>query len=108
MFAILLIISTLFADSSKTEVGLMGHYGQSTYAIEGDRAGGFSVQAASVHDIDSVSRVFGVASYSWQQSHGNHFVENADYDLLHTEKGFELKIRDVLSESEGQDGEGLR
>lgn len=33
---------------------------------------------------------------------------NADYDLLHTEKGFELKIRDVLSESEGQDGEGLR
>lgn len=83
MFAILLIISTLFADSSKTEVGLMGHYGQSTYAIEGDRAGGFSVQAASVHDIDSVSRVFGVASYSWQQSHGNRFVENADYDLLY-------------------------
>lgn len=82
LLSILLLVTNLVTDAPATEVGVSGHYGQSTYAIEGDRAGGFSVQAQSVHDIDSVHRVFGEASYSWNQSHGNRFVENADYDML--------------------------
>lgn len=82
LLSILLLVTNLVTDTSSTQVGVSGHYGQSTYAIEGDRAGGFSVQAQSVHDIDSVHRVFGEASYSWNQSHGNRFVENADYDML--------------------------
>lgn len=81
--ALLLIVTNLLTDPSATEVALTGHYGESTYAIEGDRLGGFSVEARSVHDIDSVHRVFGEASYSWNQSHGNRFVENADYQLLY-------------------------
>ena len=69
-------------DTSSTEAFVTGHYGASTYALEGNSEGGFSVQAQSIHDIDSVHRVFGEASYSWNQSHGNRFVENADYELL--------------------------
>lgn len=83
MFLELFLISTmLVTDSTSTEVSVSGNYGQSTHAIEGDWHGGFSVQAASVYDIDSVHRVFGEASYSWNQSHGNRYVENADYELL--------------------------
>lgn len=82
LLSILLLVTNLVTDTSSTQVGVSGHYGQSTYAIEGDRAGGFSVEAQSVHDIDSVHRVFGEASYSWNQSHGNRFVENADYEML--------------------------
>ena len=82
LLALLLIITTLVTDTTSTEVFVSGQYGQSTHAISGDRQGGFSVQAQSVHDIDSVHRVFGEASYSWNQSHGNRFVENADYELL--------------------------
>lgn len=82
ILSILLIITTLVTDTTSTEVFVSGQYGQSTHALLGDRQGGFSVQAQSVHDIDSVHRVFGEASYSWNQSHGNRFVENADYKLL--------------------------
>ena len=79
---LLLIVTTLVTDTTATEVFVSGTYGQSTHAIEGDRNGGFSVQAVSVHDIDSVHRVFGEASYHWNKSHGNRFVENADYEIL--------------------------
>lgn len=41
------------------------------------------MQAGSVYDIDPVNRVFGEASYSWNQSQGNQWVENADYQLLY-------------------------
>ena len=82
LLSLLLIVTTLVTDTSSTQVAVSGQYGQSTYALSGDRNGGFSVQAQSVHDIDSVHRVFGEASYSWNQSHGNRFVENADYEWL--------------------------
>ena len=82
LLSILLIVTALVTDTTSTEVLVSGKYGASTYAIEGDWHGGFSVEAKSVHDIDSVHRVFGEASYSWNQSHGNRFVENADYELL--------------------------
>lgn len=82
LLSILLLVTNLVTDPASSEVFVSGSYGESTYAIEGDRAGGFSVQAQSVFDIDSVHRVFGEASYSWNQSHGNRFVENADYELL--------------------------
>ena len=82
LLTLLLIVTTLVTDTTSTEVFVSGTYGQSTHAIEGDRNGGFSVQAKSVHDIDSVHRVFGEASYLWNKSHGNRFVENADYQQL--------------------------
>lgn len=82
LLSVLLIVTTLVTDAPSTEVYLSGHYGESTYAIEGNQNAGFSVQAQSVYDIDSISRVFGEASYSWNQSRGNRFVENADYELL--------------------------
>ena len=82
LLSILLLVTTLVTDTTSTQVYLSGDYGQSTHAIEGDRAGGFGVHAQSVYDIDSVHRVFGEASYRWHQSHGNRFVENADYELL--------------------------
>lgn len=82
ILGLLLIVTQLVTDAPSTEVYLTGTYGQSTYAIDGDRNGGFSVQANSIFDIDSVHRVFGEASYTWNQSHGNRFVENADYDIL--------------------------
>lgn len=82
LLSILLVVTNLVTDAPSTEIGVSGNYGQSTYAIEGDRSGGFSVEAQSVYDIDSIHRVFGEASYSWQQSHGNRFVENADYEML--------------------------
>lgn len=82
LLSILLLVTTLVTDAPSTEVYVSGNYEQSTYAIEGDRAGGFSVEAQSVYDIDSVHRVFGEASYNWRQSHGNRFVENADYEML--------------------------
>ena len=83
LLSVLLIVTTLVTDLPSTDVFVSGHYGESTYALEGDRNGGFSVQAQSVFDIDSVHRVFGEASYTWDQSHGNRFVENADYELLY-------------------------
>ncbi len=70
-------------DTAHTEAYLQGQYGQSTMPIGGTSAGGFSVQARSVYDIDPVNRVFGEASYSWNQSQGNRWVENADYQLLY-------------------------
>ena len=80
---LLIVLTTLVTDTTSTEVFVSGQYGQSTHAIAGDRQGGFAIQAQSVHDIDSVHRVFGEASYTWNQSHGNRFVENADYELLY-------------------------
>lgn len=51
--------------------------------VSGMQDGGFSVCAHSVYDINTVSRVFGDASYSWGQTEGNRWVENADYELLY-------------------------
>ena len=78
----MLLVTALVTDTSSTEAGLYGQYGQSTHAIAGDHGAGFGVQISSVHDIDSVHRVFGEASYNWHQSYGNRYVENADYEML--------------------------
>ena len=80
---ILLIISTLVTDTTSTEVSFSRHAGPSTYALEGERHGGFAIRAQSVYDIDSVHRVFGEASYTWDQSQENKYIENADYRLLY-------------------------
>ena len=79
----LVIITSLLLDTAHTEAYLQGQYRQSAMPIEGTSAGGFSVQARSVYDIDAANRVFGEASYSWNQSQGNQWVENADYQLLY-------------------------
>lgn len=80
---LLSIITALLLDTTATEAYLQGQYGQSTMPIVGTQTGGFRVQAHSVYDISAVSRVFGEAGYTWEQSANNAWVENADYDLLY-------------------------
>ncbi len=83
MNILLVIITSLLVDTASTEAYLQGQYGQSTMPVAGVQDGGFSVNAHSVYDINAVSRVFGEASYSWNQTKGNRWVENADYELLY-------------------------
>lgn len=83
MNSLLVIITSLLVDTAATTVSLQGHYGQATMPLAGTQVGGFSVGAQSVYDINTTSRVFGEAGYSWGQSEGNKWVENADYDLLY-------------------------
>lgn len=83
MNILLIIITSLLVDSASTQTYLQGNYGQATMPLLGTAQGGFSVNASSIYDINSVSRVFGEASYSWNRSVGNKWVENADYDLLY-------------------------
>lgn len=80
---LLTIITSLFLDSAATETYLQGLYQQSSMPIFGTQDGGFSIHAQSIYDISHVSRVFGEASYTWGQSEGNKWVENADYELLY-------------------------
>lgn len=49
--------------------------------VEGRQTGGFAVHAQSVYDINAVSRVFGEASYTWQDCKQTRYVDNADYRL---------------------------
>lgn len=83
MHTLLVIITSLLLDTASTEAYLQGQYTQPATPIEGTQSGGFGVQVQSVYDIDTVHRVFGEARYSWSQSAGNWWVENADYQLLY-------------------------
>lgn len=83
MNTFLIIITSLLLDTAATQAYLQGQYGQSSMPVVGTEEGGFSVHAHSIYDINSVSRVFGEASYSWAQSKGNQWVENADYERLY-------------------------
>lgn len=83
MNILLAIITSLLIDTASTEAYLQGQFARSTMPVAGVQDGGFSVQAHSVYDISDVSRVFGDAGYTWGQSEGNRWVENADYELLY-------------------------
>ncbi|MCM1034722.1 MAG: hypothetical protein NC038_03605 [Paludibacter sp.] len=83
MLKTLLFIGILLSDTTFTEVSVQGNYSRSTYALEGASSGGFTIQAASVYDLSPRHRLFGEASYSWGQSQGNEWVENADYTRLY-------------------------
>ncbi len=83
MNALLVIITSLLLDTTSTQAYVQGQFGQSAMPLTGVQDGGFSVQAQSVFDINDVSRVFGEAGYTWGQSEGNRWVENADYELLY-------------------------
>ena len=83
MNILLVIITSLLVDTASTEAYLQGQYMQSTMPLVGTSDGGFSIHAQSIYDINTVSRVFGEASYSWSQSKGNQYVENTDYTMLY-------------------------
>lgn len=68
-------------DTTRTDLTLSGQFGQGTQVIEGKQDGGFSVQARSVYDINPVSRVFGTASYRWEDIKQTQYIDNADYRL---------------------------
>ncbi len=83
MNILLIIITSLLVDTASTQAYLQGNYGQSAMPLLGTSQGGFSINAASIYDINGVSRVFGEASYTWNRSFENKWVENADYNLLY-------------------------
>ncbi|MBQ7631368.1 MAG: hypothetical protein IJS82_01215, partial [Paludibacteraceae bacterium] len=68
-------------DTARTDVTLNGHFGQGTQVLEGTQQGGFAVRARSVYDINETNRVFGEASYQWQDNKQTRWVDNADYRL---------------------------
>lgn len=68
-------------DTARTDLTLSGQFGQGTQVVEGTQVGGFAVHAQSVYDINAVSRVFGEASYQWQDCKQTRWVDNADYRL---------------------------
>lgn len=68
-------------DTARTDLFLSGQFGQGTQVIEGRQTAGFAVEARSVYDINAVSRVFGEASYTWQDSKQTRYVDNADYRM---------------------------
>lgn len=80
---LLSVITSLLLDTASTQMYVQGQFGQSVMPVAGVQDGGFSVQAQSVFDINDVSRVFGEAGYTWGQTEGNRWVENADYGLLY-------------------------
>ena len=81
MKILLAIITALVTDTARTDLFLSGQFGQGTHVIEGTQNGGFAVQAQSVYDINEVSRVFGEASYRWEDSKQTRYVDNADFRL---------------------------
>ncbi len=83
MTLLLSLLTTLLLDTASTEAYLGGQYGQSTQPLVGTQVGGFGVYAQSIYDLNEVSRVFGEASYEWEQSKERKWVENADYALLY-------------------------
>ena len=68
-------------DTARTDLFLSGQFGQGTQVIEGRQNAGFAVEAHSVYDINAVSRVFGDASYTWQDCKQTQYVDNADYRM---------------------------
>lgn len=79
LFAILIVITSLVTDTARTDLTLSGQFGQGNHVIEGKQTGGFAVKAQSIYDINAVSRVFGEASYQWQDVHSMRYVDNADF-----------------------------
>ena len=78
---ILVIVTVLVTDTARTDLFLSGQFGQGTQVIEGRQTAGFAVEAHSVYDINPVSRVFGEASYTWEDCQQTRYVDNADYRL---------------------------
>lgn len=78
---ILAILTALVTDTARTDLTLSGQFGQGTQVLEGRQTGGFEVNARSVYDINPVSRVFGEASYTWQDCKQTQGVDNADYRM---------------------------
>ena len=68
-------------DTARTDLTLSGSFGRGTQVIEGTQNGGFAVQAQSVYDINEVSRVFGEASYRWEDNRQTRYVDNADFRM---------------------------
>ena len=82
MKILLAILTALVTDTARTDLFLSGQFGQGTQVIEGRQTAGFAVEARSVYDINAVSRVFGEASYTWQDSKQTRYVDNADYRMI--------------------------
>lgn len=82
LFTILIVLTSLVTDTARTDLFLSGQFGQGTQVIEGRQTAGFAVEARSVYDINAVSRVFGEASYTWQDSKQTRYVDNADYRMI--------------------------
>jgi len=81
MNILLAILTALVTDTARTDVFLTGQFGQGTQMLEGRQTAGFAVKAQSVYDINAVSRVFGEASYTWQDCKQTRGVDNADYRM---------------------------
>lgn len=81
ILSLLIVLTSLVTDTARTDLTLAAQFGQGTHLIEGKQLGGFTVEARSVYDINEVSRVFGQASYSWQDCQQTRFVDNADFRL---------------------------
>ena len=82
MSILLAILTALVTDTARTDLTLAGQFGQGTQVYEGTQTGSFNVEARSVHDINAVSRVFGEASYTWQDNKQTRYVDNTDYRLI--------------------------
>lgn len=78
---ILVILTALVTDTARTDLFLSGQFGQGTQVLEGRQTAGFAVQAQSVYDINPVSRVFGEASYTWQDNKSTKYVDNTDFRM---------------------------
>ncbi|MBR1877782.1 MAG: hypothetical protein IJ814_02125 [Paludibacteraceae bacterium] len=81
MKILLAILTALVTDTARTDLTLSGSFGQGTQVIEGTQRGGFAVEARSVYDFNEVSRVFGEASYRWEDCKQTRYVDNADFRL---------------------------
>ena len=82
MSIFLVILTALVTDTARTDLTLSGHFGQGTELYDGTQIGGFSVEAQSIYDITSSSRIFGEASYHWEDCKQTRYVDNADYRLV--------------------------
>lgn len=81
LLTILIAITSLLTDTSRTDLFVTGQFGQGTHLVEGKQTGGFEVKAQSVYDINTTSRVFGEASYRWSDYKATTYVDNADFRL---------------------------
>ena len=82
LLTILIVITSLVTDTARTDLFLSGYFGQGTQVIEGRQNAGFAVKAQSVYDINPVSRVFGEASYTWEDGKQTRYVDNTDYRMM--------------------------
>jgi len=82
LLTVLIVITSLVTDTARTDLFISGHFGQGTQVIEGRQNAGFAVKAQSVYDINHVSRIFGEASYTWEDSKQTRYVDNTDYRMI--------------------------